>query len=203
MVECLLGAGANPDRQKTVRAIDFSIGVHTLSAINLCFRFLCMQDTTCKTGREVVPTPRKRSYTLHEISAQEYYCARGSAGQYCRYPGISWYPVSIVMPICTVSSIKTRVVYYFWGIKGQKDMTQSNKKSADVSTQHVCNTNCNVELSDVFVSCCQYVYYIVISWYTNFSRYCPALARGSTSSLYMKPDHANCTGQTVIVVCTR
>jgi len=41
-------------------------------------------------------------------------------------------------------------------------MTQSNKKSADISTEYVCNTNCNDELSDVFVSCCQYVYYIVI-----------------------------------------
>ena len=32
-----------------------------------------------------MPTPRKRFYTVHEISAQE--CARVSAGQYCRYPG--------------------------------------------------------------------------------------------------------------------
>ena len=84
-----------------------NIGVHTLNVINLswainptwqltctfhldnlwcpklCFRFLCMQDTACKTRREVVPTPGKRFYTLHEISAQEYYCARGSTGQYC------------------------------------------------------------------------------------------------------------------------
>ena len=84
----------------------------------LCFRFLYMQDTACKTRREVMPTPGKMFYTLHEISAQEYYYARDSAGQYCRYLGISWYPVSIVMTICTVSSIKTRVVYYLWGIKG-------------------------------------------------------------------------------------
>jgi len=143
---CLLamGAGANSDIQETVKANEFNIGVHTLNVINLswainptwqltctfhldilwcpklCFRFLYMQDTACKTRREVVPTPGKKFYTLHEISAQEYYCARGSAGQYCRYPGISWYPVSIVMPICTVSSIKTMVVYYFWGIKGHK-----------------------------------------------------------------------------------
>jgi len=39
----------------------------------------------------------------------------------------------------------------------------TTQRSADVSTQHGCNISChfNVELSDVLVSCCQYVYCIM------------------------------------------
>jgi len=79
----------------------------------------CMQNK--KEGRA-----HSWEKVLHSmwISAQEYYYASGSAGKYCQYPGISWYPVSTVMPICTVLCIKTRVVYYFWGIKGQRDDTE-------------------------------------------------------------------------------
>jgi len=40
--------------------------------------------------------------------------------------------------------------------------TQSNKRSADVSTQHICmQLYYKVELSDTLVSCCQYIYYIM------------------------------------------
>ena len=101
-------------------------------------------------------------------------------------PVISWYSISIVMPICS-SSIKTRVVYYSCCIKRtHMTTTQSNEKSADVSAQHICNTNCIVTLnSEMYWSHVANTstvpwYVAQILWYTNF----PALAVGGALNVH-------------------
>ena len=112
-----------------------------------------------------------------------------TAGQYYWYPGYVVIPHHAVYHAVSwchyvpyqVSKLELFII--FEASKGQNHMTrtQSNKKSADISTLHVYNISyihCNVrcEMHWLYVGNISTILYVAwISWYTNFSRYCPTL----------------------------
>lgn len=115
-------------------------------------------------------------------------------------PGFLWYLFSIMMAVCTLSSIKTRVVYQFWGIKKDKIIWPQLGVTRKVLTQHDCNISCTIMLnSEMYRS---YVtntsatswYVAWVSWYTNFSsiaQYSGTLLWANTDTL-ISPQHQLC-----------
>ena len=87
-----------------------------LWTINCTVVLATCKTAVCVSSDYVVKLRDQRNgplvYIVREISAQ-----RVVLDNTVDTLGILWYPVSIVMPICSSSSIETRIVYYFWCIK--------------------------------------------------------------------------------------